>query len=68
MQTKPKLSDEAREYFRQAGAAGGKIGGPARWKGTTAKQRSAAMKRVAAARSAYLAAAKKRAPAKRKGA
>lgn len=38
---KRTLSDEAREYFRQHGARGGKLGGAKSWAHLTAAQRRA---------------------------
>ena len=43
------LPDTVLDFFRKAGAVGGKRGGKARWKGISAAERSAQMRAVRAA-------------------
>lgn len=54
---KKKLSPEALEYFREEGAKGGKLSGPARMEKLTSEQRTAIAKNAVAAREAKRAAA-----------
>jgi hypothetical protein len=44
----PPVDDAIRQYLRALAAKGGKRGGKARWKGTTADERSRQMKAVRA--------------------
>ena len=50
MSKKPKLSEEALDYFRKQGKRGGKLGGKKRAESLTDEQRSAIAKKAAAAR------------------
>jgi hypothetical protein len=43
---KPAPDEAIRAYLRALGARGGKRGGKARWKGTTAEERSAYMRSI----------------------
>jgi len=45
----PPMPDAVREFFRQAGAVGGKQGGKLRWKNVSAAERSRQMRAVRAA-------------------
>jgi hypothetical protein len=47
---KKKLSEEAREYFRQEGAKGGKIGGKRRLEKLSPEKRSEIAKKASEAR------------------
>ncbi len=58
MKRKPKLSEEAKEYFRDQGRRGGKKSGKARMEKLTPEQRSEVASKAAKARWA------KKAPAK----
>ena len=58
MKTRPRLSEDALSYFREEGAKGGKIGGPAAAANMTAAERKA--RATKASRAAALARIKKK--------